>query len=72
MNKTEYKAIAEAVKSGFTFTGDSIFSTFAQAKRALNSLARKGYLEAETDKEGRTQYLPTKQAIDFIKYGIED
>ena len=70
MNKTQEKAIQAAVKTGFTFAGDSIFSTYAQAKRALNSLVRLGYLEAETDKDGRTEYKPTDFARDFVKYGI--
>lgn len=71
MNKTESKAIKTAVKSGFTFVGDSIFSTYTQGKRALNSLVRAGYLEATTDKEGRTEYTPTEAARYFVQYGIE-
>ena len=70
MNKTETKAIQIAVKTGFTFSGDAIFSSYAQAKRTLNSLVRAGYLSAENDRDGRTEYKPTDAARDFVNYGI--
>lgn len=70
MNKTEIKAIKIAVKDGFTFAGDSFFSTYIQAKRTLNSLVRNGYLMVEKDIEGRTSYIPTDAAHDFVQYGI--
>lgn len=71
MNKTEKNVVINAAKTGFTFAGDSIFSSFIQAKRALNSLVRQGYLAKKEDKEGRIEYIPTEQAFDYIKYGIE-
>lgn len=70
MNKTEIKTVNSAVKHGFTFTGDSFFSSFIQAKRTVNSLIRKGYLIAKSDARGFTEYLPTETARDFVKYGI--
>lgn len=70
MNKTEIATVKNAVRTGFTFSGDSIFRTFAQAKRALSSLVRQGYLTAHTDTEGRTEYKPTDAARDFVTYGI--
>ena len=45
LNATEKKAIAEMRKAGFTFYGDAMFCTFAQAKRCLDGLARKGLCE---------------------------
>lgn len=70
MTKIEAKTIKTAVKAGFTFSGDSIFSSYTQAKRTLNSLVRGGYLKAETDDDGRTAYVPTDAARDFSQYGI--
>ena len=45
MTATEKKAIAVMNKTGFTFYGDAVFRTFAQAKRCLDGLARKGLCE---------------------------
>lgn len=45
MNATEKKAVAAMNKTGFTFYGDAMFRTFAQAKRCLDGLVRKGFAE---------------------------
>ena len=56
MNKTEAKVMETVSKSGFTFKGDSIFTSYAQASRAINGLVKKGLLAASIDKDGRTSY----------------
>jgi 3-methyladenine DNA glycosylase Tag len=56
MNKTEQKVMESVKKSGFTFKGDSIFASYAQASRAINGLVKKGLLVAASDKDGRTSY----------------
>ena len=56
MNKTEAKIMETVSKSGFTFKGDSIFTNYAQATRAINALVKKGLLVAASDKDGRTSY----------------
>lgn len=70
MTKIQIKALRDAVKTGFTFVGDSIYSTRTQARRAINSLVREGYLEPKVDSDGRTEYLPTELAWDFVRWGV--
>lgn len=72
MTKVEKQTIQSAVKFGFTFSGDSFFSSYLQAKRVLNKLVKQGYLTIKKDeRENKSEYLPTKEARDFVKYGIE-
>ena len=70
MNATQKIAVISAVKHGFTFTNDSFFKSYRAGKAAINALVSSGYLEAKTSEFG-TEYLPTEQARDFVKYGIE-
>ena len=65
LNKTEKKAVADMVKTGFTFYGDAAFATFQTAKRCLDGLVRKGYA-VKTGNE----FKPTEAAKDFVTYGI--
>ena len=70
LNSTQQKTIKEAVKSGFTYYGDSFFSSFQSAKRAINSLERSGFLVFESNGFGG-KYRPTQKARDFVTYGID-
>lgn len=70
LNATQKQAIASAVKTGFTFAGDSFFKTFRSAKIALTSLVAAGYLTEKKDEYG-VSYLPTEAARDFVAYGIQ-
>lgn len=71
LTRIEQRSIRVAVLSGFTFTGDSQFITYLQARRVLAALVKKGYLTATPDKAGRTSYTPTDAARDFVTHGIE-
>ena len=68
LNRIELRTVQEAVKSGFTFAGDSHFRTFAQADRTIRSLCKREILIKVTD-GGHTNYRPTELARDIIKYG---
>lgn len=70
MNATQKETIKAAVKTGFTFKGDSHFKTFRSAKTAITALVKSGYLVAEQNSFG-TQYVPTLAAKDLVTYGIE-
>lgn len=70
LNKTEKKAIEEAVRSGFTYTGDAIFNSYAAGVRCIRSLVRKGYLVPQV-RGFQASYAPTQSARDFVSYGIE-
>jgi hypothetical protein len=68
LNATQKKTIKEAVKSGFTYYGDSFFTSLAAGKRAINSLQHSGFLVFESNDYGG-QYRPTQKALDFVEYG---
>ena len=57
MTKTETKAVNAIVKTGFSFYGDNLFTSFIQAKRCLDGLVRKGYLIMESDDFGKSPWL---------------
>ncbi len=63
MNKTKTKALQEAIKSGFTYTGDAFFPSVMSAKIAIGGLVKDGYLIPEHNKYG-VQYVPTQKALE--------
>lgn len=70
MTKTQKNAVANMVRTGFTFAGDNYFTSYRSAIVCLRGLVAKGYAEVKTDAYG-TQYVPTEAARDFVEYGIE-
>lgn len=68
MNATQIKAVKTAVKSGFTYAGDSIFKSVRAGKQAIAALVAGGFLEFEANEYGG-QYIPTNKARDFVMYG---
>jgi hypothetical protein len=68
MNAMQAKAIKTAVKSGFTYAGDSIFTSLRAGKAVINALVSGGFLEFEANGFGG-QYVPTSKARDFVAYG---
>lgn len=68
MDTTQTKALKEAVKSGFTYVGDSIFKSVRAGKVAIGALVSEGFLEFEQNAFGG-QYVPTNKARDFVAYG---
>lgn len=68
MNATQIKAVNEAVKTGFTYAGDSIFKSLRSGKTAIAALVASDFLTFEENAYGG-QYVPTNKARDFVKYG---
>lgn len=69
LNATQKQALNNAVKTGFTFAGDSFFKSYRSAKAALNSLVTAGFLLEEKDEYG-TSYKPTDAGRDFVEFGF--
>lgn len=68
LNKTQIKAVSAAVKTGFTYNADSVYSSVAAGKKAINSLVKEGFLLFEDNSYGG-QYVPTDKAYTYVKYG---
>ncbi len=57
MTKIQTKAMQTIQAQGFTFLGDSIFSTFVQARRCMNGLVRMGMVKVNNDEFGTNYTL---------------
>ncbi|MBR8344691.1 hypothetical protein [Burkholderia ambifaria] len=68
MNATQIKAIKEVVKSGFTYAGDSIFTSVRAGRSAINALVANEFLKFEANEFGG-QYVPTSKARDYVTFG---
>lgn len=66
---TQKKALENADKYGFTWSGDSIATTYRAARRAILSLVASGFLVEAKDDYG-THYSITEKGRDYLLYGI--
>ena len=57
MTKIQTKAMNTIQKHGFTFLGDSIFTSYTQARRCMNGLVRMGMVQANADDFGTNYTL---------------
>ncbi len=69
LNKTETRAIWTMQKHGFTWAADTIFSTLAVGRRALNRLVKLGLAEIKSEEPGfLPEYRLSQQGEELLRY----
>ena len=61
MNKTDKETLAIIFRTGFTFKGDSHWTSYRQATMTLSRLTRMGLIREERDSDDRVSYVLTDE-----------